>query len=92
MCVRLTDKALDAEGLDLHVDQQSAVRLHQGWGQGKTRLGVGQFNDTGCNAVDQANGKNGRSSENVVRMNEHNYNTLHIHLQTSMVHNITMVC
>ncbi len=62
VCVWLTDKALNAEGLDLHVDQQSAVRLHQGRGQGKTRLGVGQFNDTGCNAVDQANGENVKSN------------------------------
>lgn len=31
----LTDECLDAQGLYLHVDQQSAVVLHQDWGQGK---------------------------------------------------------
>ena len=30
----LTDEPLDAEGLDLHVDQQSTVGLHQSRGQG----------------------------------------------------------
>lgn len=50
----LTDECLDAQGLYLHVDQQSAVGLHQRWGQGDAGLGVGQLDHPSGDAMDQA--------------------------------------
>lgn len=55
----LTDESFDAQRLDLHVDQQSAVCFHQCRGQGNTGLGVGQLYHPCSNAVDQT-GQTGR--------------------------------
>lgn len=49
----LTDEAFDSKGLDLHVDQQTAVRLHEGRRQGNAGLGMGQFYDPSGYTVDQ---------------------------------------
>ena len=60
----LTDEPLDAQRLDLHVHQQTAVRLHQCWGQSRCRFGLGQFDDTCYDAVDQTGwGKGGRGGK-----------------------------
>lgn len=50
---RLTDESFDAQGLNFHVDQQSAVRLYQCRGKSNAGLGMGQFDDTRGNTVDQ---------------------------------------
>jgi len=51
--VELTYEALDAQRLDLHVDQQAAVGLHQGRSQRHAGLGVRQLDDARGDAVDQ---------------------------------------
>lgn len=60
-CLRsaLTDEALDTERLDLHVDQQAAVRLHQRRRQGDARLGVCQLDDPGGDTVNETTTERG---------------------------------
>lgn len=43
MFQELTDESFDAQWLDLHVDQQSAVRFHQCRGKGNAGFGMGQL-------------------------------------------------
>ena len=57
MFLWLTDEPFDAQRLDLHVDQQSAVCLHQRRGQGQAGFGVGQLYYPCGDAVDQAGGR-----------------------------------
>ena len=59
----LTDEPLDAQRLNLHVHQQTAIRLHQCWGQSRCRFGLGQFDDTRYDAVDQTGWGKGAGAE-----------------------------
>ena len=49
----LTDEPFDAQWLDLHIDQKSAVCLHQCRGQGKYGFGMSQLYHPCGDAVDQ---------------------------------------
>lgn len=53
----LTDESFDAQWLDLHVDQQSAVCFYQCRGQSNAGFGLGQFYYPCGNTVDQTGGK-----------------------------------
>lgn len=57
----LTDETLDAQRLDLHIDQKSAVRLHQCRGQGNAGFGMSQLYHACGNAVDQTADGGGRT-------------------------------
>lgn len=71
----LTDEAFDTERLDLHVNQQAAVGLHQRRGEGDAGLGMGQLYDPCGDTVDQTSTRRKVCTHGYAKMTQYQENT-----------------